>query len=381
MQCALIVHIAIACLLPQSSAVRMLSGWDRPRGEGVRDRQLLSAPLERQEARARGEAAAATQNGTRRPRKHPERDHPGMFRACGVDWLDYEPLHLNSTGDATHYAACAPASGDASTIGICRSDGHGHDSWEYCMDPPAAKCGGLVGSHGPPAKLFFVVCTQVLVRLPDDHDDHDDHDDGIHTAAPTAAPTASPSTAPTAGPVEAPKSAPTVAPTVSPTAAPTATPTAAATPAPSAAPTAPANVASPPLTTLAAEADAGATSLMVVSMAGLSVGDEIVISGGGNDEVVTVAGFAANGVLLTAPMVHGYPADSTVARRTDVVASVRNDPHVTNLHGERFDIREPSPDCTLLRVPYGEDSPELLRLSPWTPTECSRVGSTSRRLP
>ncbi|CAK0898819.1 unnamed protein product [Prorocentrum cordatum] len=281
MQCALIVHIAIACLLPQSSAVRMLSGWDRPRGEGVRDRQLLSAPLERQEARARGEAAAATQNGTRRPRKHPERDHPGMFRACGVDWLDYEPLHLNSTGDATHYAACAPASGDASTIGICRSDGHGHDSWEYCMDPPAAKCGGLVGSHGPPAKLFFVVCTQVLVRLPDDHDDHDDHDDGIHTAAPTAAPTASPSTAPTAGPVEAPKSAPTVAPTVSPTAAPTATPTAAATPAPSAAPTAPANVASPPLTTLAAEADAGATSLMVVSMAGLSVGDEIVISGGG----------------------------------------------------------------------------------------------------
>jgi hypothetical protein len=40
-----------------------------------------------------------------------------------------------------------------------------------------------------------------------------------------------------------------------------------------------------------------------------------------------------------------------------------NFPHVTNLNGESFDIRMPSPDYTLLRVPYSEEDPELLKLS------------------
>jgi len=43
-------------------------------------------------------------------------------------------------------------------------------------------------------------------------------------------------------------------------------------------------------------------------------------------------------------------------------ASVVGDPHVTNLNGERFDIRMPSPECTLLRVPYSEEEPEMLEL-------------------
>jgi hypothetical protein len=45
------------------------------------------------------------------------------------------------------------------------------------------------------------------------------------------------------------------------------------------------------------------------------------------------------------------------------VVTVRNDPHVTNLNGESFDIRMPSSDCTLLRVPHSEEDPELLKLS------------------
>ncbi|CAK0821970.1 unnamed protein product [Prorocentrum cordatum] len=38
-------------------------------------------------------------------------------------------------------------------------------------------------------------------------------------------------------------------------------------------------------------------------------------------------------------------------------------PHVTNLNGDSFDIGTPSSDYTLLRVPYDEEGPELLRLS------------------
>jgi hypothetical protein len=42
---------------------------------------------------------------------------------------------------------------------------------------------------------------------------------------------------------------------------------------------------------------------------------------------------------------------------------VLDDPHVVNLQGERFDIRMPSSECVLLRVPFSNEDPELLRLS------------------
>jgi len=42
---------------------------------------------------------------------------------------------------------------------------------------------------------------------------------------------------------------------------------------------------------------------------------------------------------------------------------VLDDPHVTNLQGDRFDIRMPSSGCTLLRMPYREEDPEALELS------------------
>jgi len=118
----------------------------------------------------------------------------------------------------------------------------------------------------------------------------------------------------------------------------------------------------PVFTTLAADIDPGATSLIVASTGGLGVGDELLVTGGGNHEVVTVAGFGT--ILLAEPTVYGYPAGSFVAKASDYpMASVKNDPHVTNLNGESFDIRMPSAECTLLRVPYGEGAPELLKLS------------------
>lgn len=48
-------------------------------------------------------------------------------------------------------------------------------------------------------------------------------------------------------------------------------------------------------------------------------------------------------------------------------------PHVTNLNGESFDIRMPSSDYTLLRVPYSEEDPELLKLSAIMNTDGVRV--------
>jgi len=358
-----------------------------------------------------------------------------MFRACGGLLQDYEPLHWDQTGNVTHYAVCAPASGDTGTVGICRSDGVGHETWEYCADAPAAKCGGLAGPGEPPAKLWFALCADVDVPGTAEH---------MATVLPTVSPTAAPAV---------PTAAPTAAPTVAPTAAPTATPTAAATPAPSeaaalpascvdspgaatnlngaqcgmfesypfmcqyaaayyddgdftsgdmccacgggvlaAAPTAaPAAAPVPPApalapsraptsaaptpvptplpvsTTLTADVDPGATSLMVASTSGLGVGDELLLSGGGHLESVTVAGFGT--VLLAEPTVYGYPAGATVAVAAQAAqaeppaATVSNDPHVTNLNGESFDIRMPSSGCTLLRMPYREEDPEALELS------------------
>jgi len=163
---------------------------------------------------------------------------------------------------------------------------------------------------------------------------------GVLAAAPTAAPAAAPVP-------PAPALAPSRAPT---SAAPTPVPT-----------------PLPVSTTLTADVDPGATSLMVASTSGLGVGDELLLSGGGHLESVTVAGFGT--VLLAEPTVYGYPAGATVAVAAQAAqaeppaATVSNDPHVTNLNGESFDIRMPSADCTLLRVPYGEEGPPLLRLS------------------
>jgi len=42
---------------------------------------------------------------------------------------------------------------------------------------------------------------------------------------------------------------------------------------------------------------------------------------------------------------------------------VLDDPHVTNLQGDRFDIRMPSSDCVLLRVPFSNEDPEQLKMS------------------
>jgi len=121
----------------------------------------------------------------------------------------------------------------------------------------------------------------------------------------------------------------------------------------------------------------------VASAEGLHVGDELNISGGGNQEVVTIKGLdlvdVPSKTLLVQPLVYPYPPGSivtivaqlfptpmvepTAAPTAEGTASVRNDPHVTNLNGESFDIRMPSSDCTLLRLPYSEEDPRMLELS------------------
>lgn len=172
----------------------------------------------------------------------------------------------------------------------------------------------------------------------------------------------------------------------------------------------------PPMEVLA-DTPAGATSVyagigsiwVLTRVEHASAGDYLRLSSGSQEEVVTIAQLnsAQGTILLTEATQCAFPAYSvisvvhaptaavcttttaitttttttaatvivqsggtttttTVTTRgqnvVEQVASVVGDPHVTNLNGERFDIRMPSPECTLLRVPYSEEEPEMLEL-------------------
>ncbi|CAK0796330.1 unnamed protein product [Prorocentrum cordatum] len=142
-------------------------------------------------------------------------DPPGdEFAQCGQVWEQYETVAWSRSPDHPSYVACAPASGD-STIGICRTDGRGHEMWEYCRSAPSLGCNGL-------GKLWFVFCSDLQRQT-----------------APTPAPTAvMPGGAP--GGATAPKGlvVATIPPTQGPTVKPTAAPSAAPTPLPTSKPTA-----------------------------------------------------------------------------------------------------------------------------------------------
>jgi len=127
-------------------------------------------------------------------------------------------------------------------------------------------------------------------------------------------------------------------------------------------------------TTLVEAVQAGASSLEVTSADGFHVGDELNISGGGHQEVIRIKELDLDVVPSTTVLIHSltypYPRGSivtiaclptptptaapTTGGGSPGSASLLNDPHVTNLNGERFDIRMPSSDCTLLRLPYSE---------------------------
>jgi len=152
---------------------------------------------------------------------------------------------------------------------------------------------------------------------------------------------------------------------------------------------------------------AGATSVFVgigsiwrlTVVENVGAGSYLLLSSGSQEEVVTVAELntAAGAILLTAATQCDFPLHSNIAVTTatkaavcttttttststtteesvlvqtgDTTTPIREtafvvgDPHVTNLNGERFDIRMPSPECMLLRVPYSEEEPEMLELS------------------
>ncbi|CAK0812564.1 unnamed protein product [Prorocentrum cordatum] len=267
-------HFAVACLLqPVFAAQRALSEGGRWRGDA---HPAAALDLVERDARLRLEAAVDIQSGSRahgRPHSQPARRKQGSFMACGVNWRDYEPIHWNRTEGVTHYAACATASGNTNLVGICRTDGIGHENWDECADEPQFRCAGI--PVHPPAKLFFVLCSDV----------DDPRIALIESSPPTLAPTLAPTPVPTLAPSLAPTPVPSPEPTPFPSSAPTISGTSASVPAP------------PP-----------------------------------------------------------SPAPTTAA-------SVSNDPHVTNLNGEKFDIRMPLSDCPLFRVPHSERDPALLRLS------------------
>jgi len=272
------------------------------------------------------------------------------FTQCGEAWEPYETVVWSRTGDTQHHIACASAL-DNETVGICRSDGIGHGHWDYCGTRPSALCDDLGG------KLWFAFCAD-LRRVP----------------APTPVP---PAGLPpddvllqTPAPTE---EAPTLA-------------------------------AKGHLeVTIGTPVEAGASSIPVPSVEGLSVGDCLLLQGGDEAETVCVAGLAGArrtpsgggaAILLVSPTIYAYPAGSTLTLQAatsvssttagpdptttsagdgqepatgttalhDGHASSRDDPHVCALSGECYDIRAPS-EYSLLRVPLGPEERDMLKLS------------------
>jgi hypothetical protein len=133
---------------------------------------------------------------------------------------------------------------------------------------------------------------------------------------------------------------------------------------------------------------AGAPSIEIPAeaLAGLSLGDCFLLEGGGNSEVVCIAGFGssrvmATTILLVSPTQFGYPAGSTLtllqggpgstSTTSADQASVRDDPHVCSLSGECYDIRMPS-EYTLLLLPHSGPEPVKLKVSAGLETDGER---------
>jgi len=120
---------------------------------------------------------------------------------------------------------------------------------------------------------------------------------------------------------------------------------------------------------MAFASDAGATALLISisaeTLASLMVGSRLTLTHVDDVEiweVITIAGFGGAGsvrtISLMSPTQFAYPAGSFL----ELVADVKDDPHVCALSGECYDIREPSM-YALLRVPSGEQEPPVFELS------------------
>jgi len=269
--------------------------------------------------------------------EHPpaaNRTRRSQFTQCGETWGEYETVEWVRQPGNQHHVACANLNDDL-TLGICRSDGIGHEDYSHCNTLPPNLC----SDYGD--KLWFVFCTD-LTRVP--------------TLAPTPLPTPLDGDEPPDGLIITPAPTPV-----------------ALTPAPTPAGFTPAPTVLQFL--LANGADAGATLMWVELwvVASISEGDCFTLEGGGTSEAVCIAGFGVSGVLtasilLVDPTTVAYPVASVFTLQEGVVltttsaAYVRDDPHVCALSGECFDIREPS-EYTLLRAPFDEREPAALQLS------------------
>jgi len=152
------VSCVIVCILSRTLAQLSVRG-DRSGHAGMIDSRLMQQILLEDGENTSGRqpipealnGGRSHEQNMRFPRKL---DPPGSeFRRCGEVWERYEQVAWGANKSLQHHAVCASAS-DNMSIGICRSDGVGHDNWEYCASPPPSRCEGY-------GKLYFVLCEDV----------------------------------------------------------------------------------------------------------------------------------------------------------------------------------------------------------------------------
>jgi hypothetical protein len=119
----------------------------------------------------------------------------------------------------------------------------------------------------------------------------------------------------------------------------------------------------PPPTTLTTPVPAGSTTMEVADQAGMRAGDKLdLIDPGVVTERVEIA--SVGSVVLTAPTVNSFPAGSIVSHvpagsglsappaPSAPTVKAFGDPHLVNVHGERFDIFQEGTHVLLL-IPKG----------------------------
>ncbi|CAK0833310.1 unnamed protein product [Prorocentrum cordatum] len=161
-------------------------------------------------------------------------------------------------------------------------------------------------------------------------------------------------------------------------------------------PTTPSPTVAPVSTRIVSSVEGGDTEVLVESTVGFAVGDTVAIDGGGNRETRVIieirssratSSSASSGVLvLDNALTNHYPIDSIIVvyvtaaptvAPTPVPTSVptppvagpgsgggsaTGDPHLRNVHGQRFDLMKPGRHV-LIQIPKGErDASTLLRV-------------------
>jgi len=168
--------------------------------------------------------------------------------------------------------------------------------------------------------------------------------------------------------------------TVSPTPSPTPGPTPSATPSPTPSVTpgpTPSPTPSPVVTKTLSAVVGGAAEVSVASTAGFTVGDTIAIEGGGNFETRIIVEIrtsraawasATGGILvLDSALLDHYPVDSSVtlsvttAPTSAPAVGATGDPHLQNIHGQRFDLFKPGSHI-LINIPKEDREHPFLRV-------------------